>query len=119
MPVESAADLATMFDAEEFAEAAGYTAPGGGAAVDCLVVVDRGQGRSRFDAGEAEAVGSDRRLWAQASELAEVARGGSFAIWDPDLLPDVKMAIETYAVLGQPQLDELAALWSVQLTIID
>lgn len=116
MVVETAADLACFFDDEEFAEAAGYQPPGGGAFQDCLVIVDRGQGRDPVDAGERDASISERHIWAQKSELPELGRGGTFVIYDPEQLP-VKVVTETYTVTGLPKLDHIGHLWSVQLLI--
>lgn len=114
MPVESASDLASMFDEDEFAEAAEYTAPAG-SPVACSVIVDRGQGREKFVAGEASAVGSQRHLWVRQAELAEVARGGQFTMLDADGEP----TDEAYLVEGLPKLDQTGALWSVDLLIDD
>ncbi len=114
MPVESASDLASMFDTDEFAERAQYTGPGGGAAIGCSVIVDRGQGRSRFRGGDREAVGSERSLWAQRSELATVERGGGFAMLDEDGVATG----EEFEVANLPRLDETGHLWSVELLIV-
>jgi hypothetical protein len=115
MPVESASDLASLFDEDEFAEAAEYTAPGGGAAIACTVIVDRGQGRERFVAGEAVSVGSERHLWVRQAELAVVARGGTFTMLDAEGEPTG----EEFTVQGPPQLDHTGALWSVELLIVE
>lgn len=115
MPVETASDLASMFDDEEFAEAAQYSPPGGGGPASCLVIVDRGQGRRPFDAGKRDIEGSERKLWVRAAEVATVVRGGGFALLDPDGVPTG----EAYTVADMPQLDQLGALWSVDLLIAD
>ncbi|MBA3055114.1 MAG: hypothetical protein FP826_09305 [Sphingomonadales bacterium] len=110
MAVESAADLAGMFDSEEFAEGARYigTEPGA-VAVPCLPIIDRGQGRESFRAGEQSARTSERKLWVQAAELPEVKRDGTF-------ITDLG---ETFRVAGLPQLDHTAGLWSADLLLVD
>jgi hypothetical protein len=115
MPVETAADLAGMFNADEFAEPARYQAPGGGGFTPCTVVVDRGQGRASFDAGRSEASGSERTLMAQRGELAALARGGRFEILDADGDPTG----EAFTIAGEPKLDQLGTLWACELLIAD
>ena len=110
MAVETAADLESFFEEEEFAESAVYLAPVPGAvAVPCSVIVDRGQGRAMFKTGEAGSfAGSERHLWVRAAELASVAREGVFTI-----------GAEVLAVLNLPKLDQTGRLWSVELLIRD
>lgn len=116
MSVETAADLASMFDDEEFAEGAVYSGPEPDAAdVPCSVIVDRGQARSRFQAGEASAQTSERQLWALHAELASVARDGRFAIVDENGVPTG----ELFQVVGLPKLDETGKVWSADLVIMD
>lgn len=116
MPVESAADLASMFEEDEFAERAEYTGPGGGAAIPCTVIVDRGQGRRPMEGGEHRPIAtSERQLWAQRSELDTVERGGIFAMLDADGVATG----EEYTVAEMPALDHTARLWSVELLIRD
>jgi hypothetical protein len=115
VPVESSGDLAGMFDASEFAEPANYTPPGGGSATGCSVIVDRGQGRGQFAAGQREIEGSERRLWARAAEVPAIVRGGAFAMLDGAGAPTG----EIFTVAGEPKLDQLAALWAVDLLIAD
>jgi hypothetical protein len=110
MAVESASDLASMFDDEEFAEAASYLAPGG-AAVDCLVIVDRGQGRKAFTGGEQQLATSERMLWVRKTAdgeggLAAVVRGGVFTL---------ELDGEELTVADLPALDHTGQLWSVEL----
>jgi len=114
MPVESPADLAGMFSEAEFAERASYAGPGGGGSTPCVVIVDRGQARKPLRTGEGEAVTSERKLWAQQSELAEVKRDGVFTMLDPDGAPTG----EAFKVSGMPTLDRQAALWSAKLLIV-
>ncbi|MCT2398524.1 hypothetical protein [Novosphingobium mangrovi (ex Huang et al. 2023)] len=126
MAVESAEDLAGMFDVEEFAESALYTAPGGGSAVTCTPIVDRGQGREmfdrgrgrQFDRGEPVATGSERHLWVRKTAngnggLADVVRDGVFAMLDADGVATG----EVFRVAGLPKLDHAGALWSAELVI--
>lgn len=116
MSVETAADLASMFDDEEFAEGAVYTGPEPEAeSVPCSVIVDRGQARNRFKAGEASAQTSERQLWVQRAQLTSVARDGRFAIVDEDGVPTG----ELFQVVGLPRLDETGKLWSAELVIMD
>lgn len=120
MPTETAADLASMFDDAEFAEHATYTAPVPGAApAACLVIVDRGQGRQMVDSGEGRASISQRRLWAQASQLASVSRGGTFTLFDGDPEDGGTATGEVFSVAGLPVLDHGARLWSADLVIED
>jgi hypothetical protein len=113
MAVETAADLESFFEEEEFAEAAVYLAPRPGAvAVPCSVIVDRGQGRAMFKtgmkSGAGEFAGSERHLWVRSAELATVARDGVFTV-----------GAEVFAVLNLPKLDQTGRLWSVELLIRD
>lgn len=113
MSVESASDLASMFDDEEFAEAASYLAPGG-SAIDCLVIVDRGQGRKPFAGGEQQLATSERRLWVRKTVdgeggLAAVVRGGVFTLELDD---------EQLRVAGLPELDHTGTLWSADLVVV-
>lgn len=114
MATESASDLAGMFDAGEFAETARYAPPAGGAGTDCRVIVDRGQGRRRFDAGKRDVKASERHLWVRAAEVAAVQRGGTFTLVDEFGNPTG----EVYRVADMPALDQTGALWSVDLTIV-
>lgn len=121
MPVETAADLASFFDEDDFAEGAVYTGPAPGAvAVSCSVIVDRGQGRRTFRAGEHEAATSERNLWVQFTPAGEgglpvVARGGTFAMTDEAGVPTG----EEFRVADLPKLDETAKLWSAELLVVD
>ncbi|MBS7669339.1 head-tail joining protein [Croceicoccus gelatinilyticus] len=114
MPVETVADLAGFFSTEEYAEAAVYVAPGG--AIEegeaCLVIVDRGQGRALFDAGERQAKGAQLHIYAQRAELALVARKGTFRMLDE---ADGMETGEVFEVADMPVKDQTAALWSCEL----
>lgn len=117
--VETDADLAAMFDADEFAEWAVYLGPEVGAeGASCLVIVDRGQGRRMVNAGENEAVTSERRLWAQKPELASLARGGTFTMHDGDPGDGGAPTGEVFRIAGLPVLDHVAHLWSADLVIV-
>lgn len=117
--VESDADLAGLFHEDEFAEPALYLAPAPGAsAVRCSVIVDRGQGRQVFRAGDSQAVTAQRQLWAKQTELATLVRGGLIRVLDPDQLP-VEVVVETFEITGEPKLDQSARLWSADLLIRD
>ena len=117
MGVESAQDIASFFGDDEFAEGALYQSPSPGAPpVPCLVIMDRGQGRMRFDPRSGmdgqSAASSERHLWAmagdEADQLADVKRDGLFTIVADG---------EVLRVAGLPKLDQTGHLWSVQLTI--
>ncbi len=104
-----------MFDADEFAELAVYQSPVPGTdPIPCLVMLDRGQGRTRFRSGDLEATGSNRHLWVQAgdavNQIPDVRRDGLFTI---DLNGEVLQ------VQGLPELDHIGQLWSVQLALVD
>lgn len=115
MPVESAADRAAFFNREEFAEAALYTAADSVVAVDCTVIVDRGQGRKAMSLGRSEAAGVDRLIQVLAEGAADdgitPARDGIFDILDP-LSGEL---IELLQVVNVPRLDETGAWWTVEV----
>jgi hypothetical protein len=109
MAVETAADLESFFEEEEFAEAAVYLSPVPGAEpVDCSVIIDRGQGRAMMKAAGAEYAGSERHLWVRAAEIETVVREATFTLGS-----------EVYEVLQTPKLDHTGRLWSVELLIRD
>lgn len=110
MPVESPADLAGMFDTEEWAEAASYQAPGGGDPVDCTVILDRGQGRMPMEPGEQRVAVTERMLWVQKGELAAIVRNGIFTI---------EADGEQLKVQGVPELDHAGTLWSCRLLVVE
>ena len=123
MTVESADDLASLFEEDEFAEAVRYTPPDpGSSVVRCTAIVDRGQGRGRFEAGRSDAVGSERALWVRRAEVGAIQRDGLFEVLDPALLaldPPEEVVTETYRVVGLPVLDQTGAVWAVDLVIED
>lgn len=114
MPVETAADRAALFSEDEFAEAALYTPPGGGAAQPCSIVYDR----ARLHMASGEAIifelatneGGARGVYAMqgafilADQVPTVARGGRFDV-----------AGDTLEVVGRPTLDETGKIWSCDL----
>jgi hypothetical protein len=106
MSVESADDLASFFEEDEFAEEAFYVPPGSVGSVSCLVVLDRGQGRRSFDAGRTEIEGSNRHLWVRVAELDPVARAGRFTM---------ACSGEVLEVADMPELDHTGSVWSVEL----
>lgn len=113
MPVEDAADRAGLFNTDEFAEAAQYTAPGpGNSPVSCAIIVDRGQSRSRFDAGEQDAQSSERLVQANFDELALVERAGLFEILDS---VGGTPTGESFEVRGLPKLDETQGIWTIEV----
>jgi hypothetical protein len=117
MAVESAADLAGLFELDEFAEAAEYQSPVPGTApVACAVIVDRGQARERFRGGDQQAEASERSLRVPASAmLGAVMRDGLFTMLDAAGVPTG----EVFRVRGLPKLDETASVWSVDLVMVD
>ena len=120
MTVESADDLASLFEEDEFAEAVRYTPPDpGSSVVRCTAIVDRGQGRGRFEAGRSDAVGSERALWVRRGEVGAVGRDGLFEVLDAAALPALETVTESYRVVGLPTLDQTGAVWAVDLAIED
>jgi hypothetical protein len=84
MPVESAADRAALFSADDFGEAALYTPPGGGVAVPCTILYDRGRGANPdyeipLDdrGGGMRAAIARQRATINADDVAVVATGGT------------------------------------------
>lgn len=113
--VETEADLASMFVAGEFAEAALYQSPvPGRAPAPCSVIVDRGQGRERLRSGEQETKVSERQLLVRRAQLAAVARDGVFAMLDGF----GAATGERFKVADLPELDQTARVWSVDLTML-
>ena len=106
MAVETAADLASFFEEDEFAEAAVYYAPGSDLAIVCLVIVDRGSARTHFDTGGRAAASAERLVHVRAGQF-EPRRGGRFEL-------DVGEHLE---VVGSPRLDETGAIYSCEVLI--
>lgn len=107
MPVETAADRAAMFSADDFGTAALYTPPGGGSAVPCTIVLDLGRPRD-FEAeggrGGARAAIARQRCQVLVDQVPVVAIGGSF-----------EAGARTFRVAADPDLDETGAIWTVDL----
>jgi hypothetical protein len=78
MAVESASDRATFFNVNEFALAASYTPPGGGAAVACAILFDQADQEIGF--GDGRPVTSGKTVTVAADQVAAPARGGIFTI---------------------------------------
>ena len=114
MAVESAADRAAFFNTDEFGEAGRYTPPGG-AAVDCTLIVDRGQGRKALEVAGQEAAGVDRlvQVLAEGAALDGVTpvRDGVFDVLDAET-GDV---VEQLLVVEEPLLDEIGVWWTVEV----
>ena len=106
MAVESAADRAALFSEDDFAEAALYTPPGGGVAVACSIVYDRGRGQAALTERGIEARGAERGAMVNADEVPVVKKGGTFAV-----------GVETLKVAGVPKLDETGRIWTVELVL--
>lgn len=111
MPVESAADRAALFNADEFGEAAFYTPPGGGAATACTAIYDRGRGDDRdFEVGTGSGGGiratiARKRASIRSDEVPTIAIGGTLAI-----------GAETLRVASRPLLDETGEIWTFDLS---
>lgn len=107
MPVESAADRASLFSSEEHAEAAVYTAPGGGAGTACSVIYNRHR-PSDFEVemggGGMRAAIARKAAMINADQVPLVEAGGTLTI-----------GAETLKIVGRPALDETGHLWSVDL----
>lgn len=117
MAVESAEDLAGFFEEEEFATPARYTAPTPGAsAVDCSVIVDRGQGRATLDNARQPVGALDRKIQAPNPPLTKVERDGIFELLDSAEPPNV---IETLKVAGYPKRDETGVWWHADVLVVD
>lgn len=118
MPVETTADRAALFSTDEFATAAEYVPPLGGAGTACSVVFDH----SRPKPFEAEAVALSgmrgaiawQRAMLRRDEIALVEQGGTVqlgAIVDGLFVP----AGDPLAIVGRPDLDESGQIWTVDL----
>jgi hypothetical protein len=121
MPVESAADRAALFSADDFGEAALYTPPGGGVAVPCTILYDRGRGANPdyeipLDdrGGGMRAAIARQRATINADDVAVVATGGTLVpgtIVNGLFVPGP----DTLKIVGRPNLEETGAIWTVDL----
>lgn len=99
MAIEAAADLAGMFDADEFAVSATYT-PSGGSAVSCSVLLDRPE--EELSLGRVGVVSSRRVIFARLAEIgAGVARGDAIVVGGETL------------TINKAELDLSGAVWEL------
>lgn len=107
MPVETAADRAALFDADEFGTAATYT-PACGDSIACTVVFDH-------DRAEPFELGPDRRspirgvlarqrALVRKDEVPAPAQGGTLTIGGT-----------IHKIVTRPQLDATGEIWEVDL----
>jgi hypothetical protein len=105
MPVESAADRAAFFNADEFGLAATYTPPGGGAGVACTILVNKADAQAAF--GQDTPSAGNVELVVNADEIAAPAQGGTFAV----------AGGPSYEIMDRPRLGDLAGkiwiMWAV------
>jgi hypothetical protein len=103
MSVESAADLAVFFNADEFAKAAVYTPPGGGAAVACDILIGEIDSGASLDDGRP--IVGQKTVTVAAAQVAAPAIGGTFTL-------DVGGRVLT--ISNRPQLDDIdGATWTM------
>lgn len=102
MTVESAADLAAMFDEDDFGLSATYTPAGG---VDVEVTVIRAIATDDAGLGELGLLSTVPRALLRVAELAAAPAPG-------DVL---KIGATTYRVRAARR-DELGAVWALELT---
>lgn len=77
MAIETAADLAAMFDTDAFAVSASYT-PAGGAAVPVVALLDAPD--ETLEIGRVGVNAARRRVWVRVAELASAARNDAIVI---------------------------------------
>jgi hypothetical protein len=106
MPVESAADLAVFFNADEFAATAVYVPPGGGAGVPCSILIDlREEGAAH---GQGEPLAGQGTVEVQKVEIAAPAQGGVFTVTAPPVL------FGAYTIMDRPiAADDTGTVWSM------
>lgn len=99
MPVESAADLATFFNADEFGVEAVYTPPGGGVATACVILVNDVDPDAQ--PGDGRPIIGQKLISVRRAQLATPAHEGTFVV------PGA-----TYTVVGRPRLEAVdGAIW--------
>jgi hypothetical protein len=101
MAVESADDLASFFDTEEWASSAVYRAGGTGDPVTVSVVPDLGTRRGDFQDVDVVQDGGTFRL--RKSEVSAPGNGDT-----------LELDGVTYTVQGEPELDIHGLIWLVQ-----
>lgn len=108
MPVESAADRAAFFNATEFGLAATYTPPAG-AAVQCVILVNKADPEAKF--GDAEPRAGQVEIACNADEVATPAKGGTFGPPSASVAGRDELAV-TYTLMDRPRRDGLdGATW--------
>ena len=78
MPVESEADLAVFFNADEFGVAAVYSPPGGGSSTPCTLLMGMQDRTLAGNLGRPIMQGIEASV--RKAELAAPAKGGTFAV---------------------------------------
>lgn len=116
MPVESAADRASLFSADEFATPARYTAPGGDPLYP-TIIFDPGRpawGENEIGSGGLRASISTNKAMINTDDVPVV-------VVDAVLVPGAIVAAvfvpgpDSYRVVARPRLDETGAIWHVDL----
>lgn len=110
MAVESDADRAAFFNADEFGLAAVYTPPGGGAGVPCTILLDRTDGDAAH--GDGRPVSGRVVLQVQRSEVAAPARNGTFGPPAASVAGRNELTV-TYTVMDRPQNEADALIWTL------
>lgn len=121
MPVESAADREAFFNEDEFATAAQYVGPQGGAPLDCSVIYDR-ERRDPLDVGADGSSGMRKvRTWQGARLLADqvstVEQEGTVTLGTRVEGVFVSNG-EVFQVIGRPKRDITGSLWDVDLRAV-
>lgn len=97
MPVESAADRAVFFNADEFAKAAVYTAPGvGGAVADCSILIGEVDSGAAPDDGRP--IVGQKTVTVAAAQVPAPAFGGTFTL---------TIGGRVLTIMNRPQLDDI------------
>ncbi len=101
MPVESAADLAVFFNADEFGKVAVYAPPGGGAGVACTILIGEIDSGAGLDDGRP--IVGQKTVTVAAAEVAAPAFGGTFTL---------TVGGRVLTISNRPQLDDVdGATW--------
>lgn len=107
MAVETADDLATFFNVDEFAASAVYTAPGGGGGVSCAILVDLREPGA--EPGMGRPLTSQGSIVVQKVEIAAPAQDGVFVV-------AAGRFAGTYTIADRPLAgDDAGATWSMQV----